>query len=293
MIISQVIINSLIAGSLYALVGLGFALIYNVLKFMPFFYGTICIWGGYLLYFYLNLKIPFSLGIILAIVSLILTNLILNRWLLKKFREKGASSVILLIISLALAIFFENLSLAFFGPNVRTINLPFENKIIKWGGATFTISQLIIILISLPFLVLIFYLLYRTRSGLVIRALASEPSMAEFLGVDKEKIFNLVFISVGLVGSIVGILYTIEYHLEPTIGTNLTIKAFTASIIGSLEFLPGVMIGGLFLGFIENLVVLFLPTAFKDGIIFIILFLFLLLKPKGIFGRKTREEISG
>ena len=116
--------------------------------------------------------------------------------------------------------------------------------------------------------------------------------MAEILGVNKEDIFRKVFMFVGLIAALVGMLYGIEYNLEPTAGTSLMIKAFTAAIIGGLEFLPAAIFGGYLLGFIENFSVLFLPAAFKDGITFIILFLFLLFRPKGIFGRKNRNEIS-
>lgn len=292
MITTQVIVNSLITGGLYALIAFGFTLIYNTLKFIPFFYGALALWAGYFLYIFVLAKIPFSISMILSILVLIFLTLILNSWLLKSFREKKASSVIMLILALALGILFENLLLAIFGPNVKLIPLPFKNRILNVFGSTLTITQMIIIFISVPFLIFSFYILYRSKYGLIIRALVSEPLMAEILGVNKENVFRQVFIFTGFIAAIVGILYGIEYNLEPTAGTNLVIKAFAASIIGSLEFLPAAIFGGFFLGFIENLSVLFLPAAFKNGITFIILFLFLLLKPKGIFGGKAKEKID-
>ena len=290
--ILQIVINSLITGGLYALIALGFALIYNTLKFIPFFYGALAIWAGYFLYLFMSLNIPFSVSIILGILSAVAMTLLLNSWLLKTFRNKKASSVILLILGLALSIFLENLLLAIFGPNIKSITLPFENSILNFGGATITITQIAVIFTAIPFLFLAFYILYKSRYGLIIRSLTTEPEMAEILGVNKEDIFRKVFMFVGLIAALVGMLYGIEYNLEPTAGTSLMIKAFTAAIIGGLEFLPAAIFGGYLLGFIENFSVLFLPAAFKDGITFIILFLFLLFRPKGIFGRKNRNEIS-
>lgn len=293
MLVSQIIVNSLITGGLYALVAFGFAIVYNTLKFIPFFYGALALWAGYFLFLFMQLGLPFSPSLFLAAGALIVVTILLNSWLLRGFREKKASSVILLILGLALAIFLENLTLAVFGPDVKSISLPFENKIFNLLGATLTLTQSIIILISIPFLIFAFYLLYKTRYGLVIRALTTEPLMAEILGVDKEKTFLKVFAFTGFVAALVGMLYGIEYNLEPTAGTNLIIKGFTAAVIGGMTVLPASIFGGYLLGLIENLSVLFLPAAFKDGVTFIVLFLFLLLRPKGIFGRKTREEISG
>lgn len=293
MLFHQIITNSLITGGLYALIAFGFSLIYNTLKFVPFFYGALALWSGYFLYLFVNLKIPFAVSVILSIISLIFLAVLLNSWLLKSFRNKKASSVIMLILGLALGVLFENMILAIFGPNVKSINLPFENKIFNLFGATFTIIQFLIMVISIPFLFFLFYILQKTRYGLIIRSLVSEPLMAEILGVNKEDIFRKVFISTGFIAAIVGILYGIEYNLEPTAGTSLMIKAFTAAIIGGLDFLPAAIFGGYLLGFVENFAVLFLPATFKEGVTFVVLFLFLLLRPKGIFGRKLREEISG
>jgi branched-chain amino acid transport system permease protein len=289
----QIIVNALITGGLYALVAFGFALIYNTLKFIPFFYGVLAIWAGYWLYLFGSFKIPFSISLLLSVILTCLISLSLNSWLLKNFRAKKASAVILLILGLALAIFLENLLLAVFGPNVKSIALPFQNQIVNVASATLTFTQIAIIFISIPFLIFAFYLLYQSRYGLIIRSLTTGPEMAEILGVNKEDIFRKVFIFAGMVAALVGILYGVEYNLEPTAGTSLMLKAFTAAVIGGLEFLPAAIFGGYFLGFVENLSVLFLPAAFKDGISFIILFLFLLLRPKGIFGKKSREEISG
>ncbi len=290
---AQVLVNSLITGGLYALIAFGFVLIYNTLRMIPFFYGALALWGGYFLFFFISHGLPFSVGLILAAAALILATVLLNSWLLQGFREKKASSVVLLILGLALGTFMENLTLAAFGPEVKSISLPFENTIFTVAGATFTLTQLVIILSSVPFLIFSFYLLYRTRWGLIIRALTTEPLMAEILGVDRERTFRRVFAFTGLVAALVGMLYAIEYNLEPTAGTSLIVKAFTAVVIGGMNVLPAAIFGGYLLGVIENLSVLFLPAAFKDGVTFIILFLFLLLRPKGIFGRKSREEISG
>jgi branched-chain amino acid transport system permease protein len=136
-------------------------------------------------------------------------------------------------------------------------------------------------------------IIYFSKFGLKIRALVENQEMAEILGINKKRVFLQIFLLAALIAFLTGIFYGWEYALEPSAGTNLVIKSFTASIIAGLEIMPAAFFGGYLLAFIENFSIIYLPSSFKDGISFFILFLFLLLKPKGIFGRKKREEIVG
>jgi branched-chain amino acid transport system permease protein len=288
----QILTNSLVIGSLYALISFGFSLFYNTFKFIPFFYGAIAILSAYLIY---SLQSIFNFYLATFLSFLLILGIIyfLDFFIFEKFRQRKASQFVFLILSIALAVLFENLILVFWGTEIKTLTLPFGNQIFSFLSLRMTLSQLLIILSLLPILIISVIIIYFSKFGLKIRALVENQEMAEILGINKKRVFLQIFLLAALIAFLTGIFYGWEYALEPSAGTNLVIKSFTASIIAGLEIMPAVFFGGYLLAFIENFSIIYLPSSFKDGISFFILFLFLLLKPKGIFGRKKREEIVG
>jgi len=288
----QVLINSLVIGSIYALIAFGFSLLYNTFKFVPFFYGSFAILTAYLNY-NLQTKLNFYLSIFLSFILSLIIAYFLDILIFENFRKRKASQSIFLTISIALAILLENLILAIWGADVKMLSLPFENKIFSIYSFRITLIQIIIFLVTLAFLILSLILIYFTKFGLKIRALAENQEMAEILGINKKQIFLQVFFFTTLVAFLVSNFYAFEYNLEPTAGTKLIVKSFASSIIGGLDTIPSAFLGGYLLALIENFSIIYLPSSFKDGIAFLILFLFLLFRPKGIFGRQKREEIGG
>lgn len=285
---SQLFVNGLIAGAIYALIAAGFSLIYSVCKFINFAHGAIVAVAAYVVYFIFSvLGLDFWVSVILTLVVISFFGLALN-YFYKQFRKRKASNVILLLASFAILILLESLILIFFGADVKTIGLIKIAKGLEFGGAIITPLQIFIVVVSFVLFVLIFLLMKKTRIGKAMRAVSDNKDVAEVVGIPSEKIYQWTFIISSIIAGIAGILVGLEQNLEPTMGTNLIIKGFTGAVIGGIESVPGAILGSFLLGFAENFGIWFLPSGYKDAIAFVILFIFLLFRPQGILGIKKK-----
>jgi branched-chain amino acid transport system permease protein len=284
---NQLLINGLIAGAIYALVAAGFSLIYSVCKFVHFAHGAVIAVSAYFLYFLFSmLGLNFVFSVILSIIFTSFLGFLINQFVYKQLRKRKASNVILLIASVALLIFFESLILLLFGADVKTIGYIKISKGIEIFKAIITPLQIVIIIVSIILLFSLFIFMKKTKIGKAMRAVSDNKDVAEIVGISSEKIYNWSFIIGSAIAGIAGILVGLEQNLEPTMGTNLMIKGFTAAIIGGIDSVPGAILGAFLLGFAENFGIWFLPSGYKDAIAFIILFIFLLFRPQGILGIK-------
>jgi branched-subunit amino acid ABC-type transport system permease component len=284
---NQLLINGLIAGAIYSLVSSGFSLIYSICKFVHFAHGVVITLSGYFLYFlFSRLGLNFWLSVILSIIFASLLGFLTDKVVYKQLRKRKASDTILLMASVAILIFFESLILIFFGADVKTIGYIKISKGIEIFNAIITPLQIVIIIVSLILLILLFLFMKKTKLGKAMRAVSDNKDVAEALGISSEKIYSWSFIIGSAIAGIAGILVGLEQNLEPTMGTNLMIKGFTAAIIGGIGSVPGSILGSFLLGLVENFGIWFLPSGYKDAIAFIILFIFLLFRPQGILGIK-------
>jgi branched-chain amino acid transport system permease protein len=285
---SQLFVNGLIAGAIYALIAAGFSLIYSVCKFINFAHGAVVAVAAYVVYFIFSvIGLDFWLSVILTIIIISFFGLAVN-YFFKQFRKRKASNVILLLASFAILILLESLILIFFGADVKTIGFIKIAKGLEFGGAIITPLQIFIVVVSLVLFVLIFLLMKKTRIGKAMRAVSDNKDVAEVVGIPSEKIYQWTFIISSIIAGIAGILVGLEQNLEPTMGTNLIIKGFTGAVIGGIESVPGAILGSFLLGFAENFGIWFLPSGYKDAIAFVILFIFLLFRPQGILGIKKK-----
>lgn len=287
--ITQLTANSLIAGAIYALVASGFSLIYSTNKFVHFAHGATIAFGAYFLYFLFSLLgLNFWLSVILTIIFASLFGLLMNITVYKQLRKRKASAVILLIASFALLILFESLILLLFGADVKTIGFIKIAKGWEFLGAIITPLQIIIVASSFILFGLLFFFIKKTKLGKAMRAVSDNKDVAEVVGISSEKIYNWSFIIGSAIAGVAAILVGLEQNLEPTMGTNLMIKGFTASVIGGIDSVPGAILGAFLLGFAENFGIWFLPSGYKDAIAFMILFIFLLFRSQGILGVKKK-----
>jgi branched-chain amino acid transport system permease protein len=284
---NQLLINGLIAGAIYSLVSSGFSLIYSICKFVHFAHGAVIALSGYFLYFLFSmLGLNFWLSVFLSIIFASLLGFLIDQIIYKQLRKRKASNTILLMASVALLIFLESLILLLFGADVKTIGYIKISKGIEIFNAIITPLQIVIIIVSIILLISLFLFMKKTKLGKAMRAVADNKDVAEVVGISAEKIYSWSFIIGSLIAGIAGILVGLEQNLEPTMGTNLMIKGFTAAIIGGIGSVPGSILGSFLLGLVENFGIWFLPSGYKDAIAFIILFIFLLFRPQGILGIK-------
>jgi branched-chain amino acid transport system permease protein len=285
MILSQLIANSLIIGSIYALVAAGFALIYSTNKFMHFAHGVMVAASGYFLFLLFSMwHINFYVSCLLTLILAGLLGLASYRLIYEPLQRRKSSNVILLIASLGLLILLENVILIIFGPSIKTINYFGISRGMNLLGAIITPVQLAIIIISLILLGALYLFMNKTRLGRNMRAVADNKELTSVIGINYKFIADMSFIIGSVLAGIAGILIAIEQNLVPSMGTGLIIKGFTGAVIGSIMSVPGSIIGSYILGFAENFGVWFLPSEYKDAIAFVLLFVFLLFKPNGLFG---------
>lgn len=267
----------------------GFSLIYSVCKFVHFAHGITIAAGAYFLYFlFSRCGLNFWLSVIGAVAFAVLFGLAMNALMYKRFRKRKASPVILLIASFALLILFESLILLLFGADVKTIGYLKIAKGIEVLGAIITPLQIVIVVVAFFLFCFLFFFMKKTKIGKAMRAVADNKEVAEVVGISAEKIYRWSFIIGSLIAGVAGILVGLEQNLEPTMGTGLMIKGFTGAVIGGIGSVPGAILGSFLLGFAENFGIWFLPSGYKDAIAFTILLIFLLVRPRGILGKKAK-----
>ncbi|MFB6246501.1 MAG: branched-chain amino acid ABC transporter permease [Candidatus Pacearchaeota archaeon] len=288
--VSQLLFNGIIAGAIYALVAAGFSLIYSTNKFIHFAHGSTVAFGGYFLYFFFSeLGVNFGFSVLFAVILAAGLGVAMNYAVYKPIRKKQGSPVIMLIASVALLILLESLIIILFGASVKSIGFLEVSKGIEILGAIITPLQIFIVGSSVVLFGSLFFLIKKTKIGKAMRAVADNKDVAEVLGISSEKIYLWTFIVGSAIAGIAGILIGMEQNLDPTMGTNLMIKGLAAAIIGGIGNVYAAVLGAFFLGIVENIGIWYLPSGYKDAIAFAILFLFLIIKPEGILGKRQRE----
>ena len=286
----QFALNGLIAGSIYALVASGFSLIYNTSKFMHFAHGISVVVSGYILFSLFSIiGLNFYLSLISAPFYASFIGFLIYRAIYLPLQKRKASNIILLIASISVLVLFQNLILLFFGANVKDIGYLEIKQGIDFYGATITSMQIIIILISLIFFIFLYIFMNKTRLGINMRAVSDNKELASITGINEKKISDLSFFIGSFLGGVAGVLIALEQNITPNVGTFLVIKGFTGSVIGGISSVPASVLGSYILGLSENFGIAVLPSGYKDAISFVLLFLFLLFKPKGLVSLRGKR----
>lgn len=285
MVFSQLFVNGLIAGAIYALVASGFSLIYSTNKFMHFAHGSSIVVGGYILFSLFSLGgINFYLSSILTILLSGLFGLLMYRTVYLPLQNKNASNVILLIASIGLLILFQNLIQMIYGAKVLSIGFIETAKGISVLGASITPLQIFLIILSLILFVSLHFFMKKSKLGRDMRAVSDNKELASIVGIDHKKVSSYSFFIGSSLAGIAGILIGLEQSLIPTMGTGLMVRGFTGAVIGGISSVPGAIFGSFILGIVENFGIWYIPSGYKDAITFGLLFIFLLWKPNGLFG---------
>ena len=284
---AQLTVNGLIAGSIYALVASGFSLIYSTNRIMHFAHGISVVIAAYLAYTLFSLwGLPFLLAGLLTIILTGLVGVAMYRFVYLPMEEKKASMVILLMASIAMLLFFQNLVQAIYGADVKTLGYLKVARGMDLFGAIITPLQLFIIGTSLVLLVGLYWFMKHTKLGRNMRAVADNKELADVVGIDARRVSYYSFFIGSALAGLAGILIGLEQNLDPSMGINLIIKGFTGAVMGGVLSVPASVVGSYVLGFAENYGIWYLPSGYKDAIAFILLFLFLLWRPDGLFGVK-------
>lgn len=283
----QQMVNGFSLGSMYALIAIGYTMVYGVLRLINFAHGDIMMVGAFLGFFGMAvLGLPFVAAVFLAVTGAAMLGMLTDKVAYKPLRD--APKISLLITAIGISFFLQNIFNVFFGGTPRAFPVPgYMEEIVRIGGLTFPVSALMVPIVTLLLLLAILWVLYRTKYGMAIRALAFDVNTVNLMGIDANKIIMLVFGMGSALAAIGGIFWVINYPtVEPMMGVLIGLKAFAAAVVGGIGSVGGAVIGGFIIGFTEVVVVAFFPElgGYKDAFAFLLLILVLLFKPTGILG---------
>jgi branched-chain amino acid transport system permease protein len=282
---AQLFVNGLINGSHYALLGVGFGLIFATTRIVHFAYGPIFTAAAYAAWFAANvLGLPIAAAMVFAAAVAAVLGVVTYQYLYLPFERSQSSSHVTLIASLGLFIVLENLIAIIFGTGGRVID-GYQYGIFLIGPIYFSSVQLGQVIAMIVLTALLGVYLARTRHGKAILATTDNPEMARIIGIDTVKVSRLVFAIGSALSAVPATLILLKDGATPSMGFFAVFIAFVAVIVGGVGSLRGAVAGGLALGMVESLGLWKIPTEWQSSIAFIVLFLVVLLRPQGLFGR--------
>jgi len=285
------LIIGLSLGSVYAIIALGYTMVYGIAKMLNFAHGDIIMIGAYIAFFALcNYGLPLWLSVLLAVFVCVVSSVIIERIGYKPLRK--ASSLSVLITAIGFSYLLQNSAQLLWGSDTKIFPNIIQNGSVSFGSLS--ISYLTIITISICILIMISLTLFinKTKTGKAMRACAEDKEAAELMGINVDSTISITFaIGSGLAG-IASILLCATYPaLYPTLGSLPGIKAFTAAVFGGIGSIPGALLGGLLLGIIETMSKAYISTQISDAISFAVLIIVLLIKPTGLLGKKENIKV--
>lgn len=298
----QHLINGLTLGSIYALIALGYTMVYGILKFINFAHGDILTMGTYVgLVTYTGLvgkssnptwiMIAFVVALLVAMLASAVLGVVVERVAYRPLRK--APRLAPLISAIGVSIILMNAAAFIFGTKSRSFPYPFDNQAMNLGGVSVTPNQILILAVSLALMVGLKLFVDYSRLGKAMRATSLDQGVASLMGINVNFIISLTFFIGSALAATAGVLVAMEYNVYPTMGSLAGLKAFIAAVVGGIGNITGAMIGGLILGVLETfgVVVLGIPQGYKDTIAFGVLIIILLVRPAGIMGKSTREKV--
>lgn len=292
------LINSLISGlslgSVYAIIALGYTMVYGISKMLNFAHGDVIMVGGYISFcMTMYMGLPGWIALVIAIAVCTLLGILIERLAYRPLR--GTGSLAVLITAIGVSYFLQNTALLIWGANPRVFTSLFnglqtihaaDGQLTITPESLFTIVACVIIMIALTLFV------NKTKAGKAMRAVSEDNGAAQLMGINVNQSISLTFAIGSGLAAVAGVLMCSAYPvLMPTTGAMPGIKAFTAAVFGGIGSIPGAMVGGIILGVIEIFSRAYISTELSDAIVFACLIIVLLVKPTGLFGKKINEKV--
>lgn len=286
----QQMINGLSIGSVYALMAVGYSLVYSIMNFSNFAHGGVIMLGAYFGFYSLTLlKLPFWAAFLLASFGTALLAVVVERVAYRPLRERRAPFLYFIISAMGASILLENIVIATIGPTFKTYPAVFDRSPIQFGALAIGRLDIIMFLASAICLTLLILFINGTKTGKAIQAAAYNMKACALMGVNTDRVVLLVFALGGFLAGVAGVFFGMKYTVYPQIG-NITTKSFIAAVFGGLGSLPGAVLGSVLLGTIETLVAGYLSSQYRDLIAFVILIGVLIFRPSGIMGISAEDK---
>ena len=287
----QQLINGVSLGSIYALIALGYTMIYGIIKLINFAHGDIYMIGAYFGFFATTqLGVGFIPAIIIAMAGAAIVGIIIERIAYRPMRN--APRIAILITAIGVSFFLEYGMILLVSPQPRTFPAVFAPTVYHMGPLVANSQQLVILISALILMVTLSYIVNSTKAGKAMRAVSFDADAARLMGINIDKVISMTFALGSALAAAGGVLVGVYYNsIDPLMGMMPGLKAFVAAVLGGIGIIPGAMMGGIILGVVEAMVSGFLSSTFRDAAAFGILILILLYKPAGLLGKNIREKV--
>ena len=289
----QQLINGVSLGGIYALIALGYTMVYGIINLINFAHGEIYMVGAYVGFALTTfLGLGFLPSLLIAMIVCSILGMIIEKVAYKPMRNSTRISALITAISVSL--FLQYTMMYFVSPQTRTFPEVLESKSINFfdGNVVLDIKNIYIVVVAIILMIALQYIVRRTKIGKAMRAVSLDKEAAELMGINVNKVISFTFAMGSALAGAAGVLVGVYYNtINPLMGVAPGLKAFVAAVLGGIGIVPGAVFGGFFLGMTETIVSAYGGSIFKDAVAFAILILVLLVKPNGLLGKTIKEKV--
>ena len=285
------LISGLSLGSIYAIIALGYTMVYGIAKMLNFAHGDVIMVGSYICFFaIMRYNLPPVVGVILAMIVCTVLGMVIERAAYKPLRQ--APSLAVLITAIGVSYFLQNGALLLWSSNPKVFPSVIGNGKLQLGSLTITYVTLLTVVVCLVIMTALTWFTGNTKKGKAMRACSEDKGAAQLMGIDVNSTISMTFAIGSGLAAIAGVLLCSAYPtLVPTTGSMPGIKAFTAAVFGGIGSIPGAFLGGLLLGVIETFAKAYSSTQLSDAVVFSVLIIVLLVRPAGLLGKVVNEKV--
>ena len=288
----QQLVNGLSLGSIYALIALGYTMVYGIIKLINFAHGDIYMLGAFTAFYATTVfHLNFFLALIVAMVLCGVLGVLIERIAYKPLRH--ATRITALITAMGVSYILEYGTQFLAGSDVKTFPEGLlGNLTLELGGVRISMQQIMIFAVTILLMLALTYIVNRTRMGRAMRAVSVDEEAAQLMGISVDRTISFTFLLGSVLAGAAGVLVGVYYNsINPLMGMTPGLKAFIAAVFGGIGIIPGAMIGGLSIGIAETLVIAYGSSLYKDAIVYVILILILIIKPAGLLGKHVKEKV--
>ncbi len=289
--ILQQLVNGVSLGSIYALIALGYTMVYGIVKLINFAHGDVMMVGAYVGWFATAvLHLSFLPALILSMVVCAILGMVIERIAYKPLRN--ASRIAALITAIGVSLFLEYGGMLAVTAQIRTYPSVFPETLYNVGGVTFKYGDIVMVITSVVLMVLLHFVVQHTKIGKSMRAVSFDKDAALLMGINVNNTISATFAIGSALAAAAGVLLGVYFNtIDPLMGIIPGLKAFVAAVLGGIGIIPGAMVGGLVLGLTESLISGLGASTWRDAVAFLILIIVLIVKPSGLFGKNVREKV--
>jgi len=287
----QQFINGISLGSIYALIALGYTMVYGIIKLINFAHGDVFMVGAFIGFYSITVfGLGFFPALIISMAACAIFGVLIERIAYKRLRNATRIAALITAIGVSLLIEYGVIYIRGAQPEAYPNVLP--NKTFDFFGAQISSQSLLILLISVTLMIILQFIVHRTKIGKAMRAVSHDIDAARLMGINVDRTISATFAIGSALAGAGGVIFGVYYtKIEPLMGVIPGLKAFVAAVLGGIGIIPGAMVGGLVLGVVETVVSALGYSLWRDAAAFIILILILIFRPSGIFGKNTREKV--